>query len=83
MNNQTRFVIMVDSICRRYNQLPSMFLRSGDVFDFYVAECSARWEKHSEECKKRGIDPWLGKNRGMTQEELIAMMQRAESNAKD
>lgn len=78
MNNQTRFVIMVDSISRRYNSLPSAFLRSGDVFDFYVADVGAKWEKHSEQCRKAGIDPWIGKNHGKSQEELLAMLKRAE-----
>ena len=47
------------------------------MIDFVVADIGVGWESYVEECRKQGIDPKIGRYGNMSQEELLAMMERA------
>lgn len=70
-------------MCRRYNALPSELLRSGDMIDFMIADVGVGWEQYAEDCRKHGIDPKIGRYGNMSQEELKAMMERAQNSGKN
>lgn len=65
-------------MCRRYNTLPSELLRSGDMLDFIIADVGVGWEQYAEDCRKKGIDPKIGRFGNMSQEQLQEMLKRAE-----
>ena len=79
MSNYAQMLVGIDAICQRYNVLPSVFLRSGDMIDFYIAQAGADYQIDAEKMRKEGIDPSKGYYHGKTQEELLAMMERADA----
>lgn len=69
----------MDNVCRRYNTLPSNLLRTGDMIDFIIADVGVGWESYVEQCRKQGIDPMIGRFGHKTEEELLAMVERAKN----
>ena len=55
--------------------------KSGDMIDFIIADIGVGWETYAEECRKQGINPAVGRFGNKSQEELLAMMERAKQDA--
>ena len=53
-------------------------IRSGDMIDFVIADTGVGWEQYAEDCRKKGIDPKIGKYGNMSQEQLQEMLERAD-----
>lgn len=47
------------------------------MIDFVIADIGVGYEIYAEECRKQGIDPKIGRYGNMSQEQLKAMMERA------
>ena len=82
MNQHTQMLIGIDAVCQRYSVLPSEFLRSGDMIDFYIAQAGADYQIHADKMRKEGIDPSKGYYHGKTQDQLVAMMERANASSR-
>lgn len=72
-------MIATDAICQRYSVLPSEFIRSGDMIDYWIAEAGAGYQSYAAKLQKEGMDPVKGYYHGKSQDELIAMMERADA----
>ena len=51
------------------------------MIDFIIADIGVGWETYAEECRKQGINPAVGRFGNKSQEELLAMMERAKQDA--
>ena len=49
------------------------------MIDFIIADVGVGWESYVEQCRKQGIDPMIGRFGHKTQEELLAMVERAKN----
>ena len=74
-----KLLLATDAICQRYSVLPSEFFRSGDMIDFVVAQAGAGYQQYAMKMQKQGIDPTKGYYHGKTQDELLAMMEKADA----
>ena len=80
MTTDIKMLLGIDTICQRYSVLPSEFLRSGDMIDFWIANAATEYQIHAAKLRKEGVDPSKGYYHGKTQAELLAMMERAEQH---
>lgn len=78
MNKETKMILSIDSICQRYHVLPSELIRSGDMIDYWIASAAGEYQEHAEKMRKEGRDPMKGYYHGKSQEELMAMRERAQ-----
>lgn len=51
------------------------------MIDFIIADMGVGWETYAQQCQKQGIDPKVGRFGNKTQEELLAMVERAKQDA--
>jgi hypothetical protein len=49
------------------------------MLDFIIADVGVGWEQYAEDCRKKGIDPKIGRFGNMSQDQLRAMMERAKN----
>ena len=71
-------ILTLDNLAERYKMLPSEALDRATTFDLYVLDVSSRWVKYQHELadnKSKGLGPPAPR---LSQEQLRAMMQRAQ-----
>lgn len=67
--------LTIDFASKRYGVLPSQLLASGDTIDLHCAEIAAGYEKWVKE------NPGINNKHGLTQDELLEMMENAKDRA--
>lgn len=73
---------MLDFVAKRYGTLPSIVMREGNTFDFFIADLAASYQRHIVD-KERGGVGGVPKSGHVSQEELMAMWTRVRGKKND
>jgi hypothetical protein len=71
-DQDTRMMLTLDNLAKRYKCLPSEVYRRADTLDLYVLDVAAKWAKHQQD-KQEGKSPQV---KEPTQAEMLAMLNK-------
>ena len=69
-DQDTRMMLTLDNLAKRYKCLPSEVYQRADTLDLYVLDVAAKWQKYQQD-RQEGKTPQI---KNYSQEELLAMM---------